>query len=272
MSTAAHALSCVRLTGHRAKFHCEPPCAKPISVFALTRAGNFWRHLGCCRPTMDGFVHKFAASQGQQGWVPTNSTTGSLASGNLYTPFYEFDGDATKAGWRLSGDESSEVVFVLKDNYSAPTPSFVAGNNDGFSSLITMTQLTYLNAPAVATRDIYSNGTFIDLPFTSHTVLIGKESIDNGSKKCAMLWNFTATVVTADGTTSFFSTINTLIVPVPSNTPSTITLGNTFDPGFSAVVSFSAETPFLYARGSSSQIGNITLTQEFYITFCPEDG
>ncbi|KAJ7648467.1 hypothetical protein B0H17DRAFT_1148059, partial [Mycena rosella] len=143
-------------------------------------------------PTMDGFVQyekfdvntdsKFAASQGQQGWVPMN-TTGSLASGNLYTPFYEFDGDATKAGWRLSGDESSEVVFVLKDNYSAPTPSFVAGNNDGFSSLITMTQLTYLDAPTVAARDIYSNSTFIDLPFTSHTVLIGKESIDNGSKK-----------------------------------------------------------------------------------------
>ncbi|KAJ7671121.1 hypothetical protein B0H17DRAFT_1335490 [Mycena rosella] len=228
-------------------------------------------------PTMNGWTqyNKFDvitddSFSATKGWVPMN-TTGSSESGNLYTPFYNFNGDATKAGWRLDGDESSEVMYVWKDAYSSPNASFTAGNNTGYASLLTMTGLTYLDAPAVASRAIESNGTLVDLPFTTHVVHIGKESTDNGSKKCAKAWNFTATVTTADGTTSFFSAIDNLDVPVPADTASIITLGNHHDPGFSAVVSFSAETPFLSSRGSSSLIGNVTLEQTFFISFCPED-
>ncbi|KAJ7457484.1 hypothetical protein FB451DRAFT_1372589 [Mycena latifolia] len=227
-------------------------------------------------PTMDGWIQyqKFDTSadsrdQSTQGWVPMN-TTGSTVTGNLYTPFYNFDGDVTRAGWRLAGDEASEVVYMLKDNYSGPNASYVAGSNTGWSSFITTTHLTYLDAPAAAARDVWSNGTFADLPFTTHIVSIGKESTDNGSNKCAQPWNFTATVVTADGTTSS-SAVDRLEVAVPPNTASTITLTNAFDPKFSALLSFSADTPLLYSRGSSARIGNVTLEQKFFITFCPED-
>ncbi|KAJ7918499.1 hypothetical protein B0H13DRAFT_2321246 [Mycena leptocephala] len=228
-------------------------------------------------PTMDGWTqyNKMETKtdshfQPLPDWVPMN-TTGSTESGNLYIPFYDFGGDATMAGWRLAGDETSEVVYTLKDNYSCPNASYTSGHHTASSDLITMTGLTYLDAPTVASHDSSSNGTFTDLPFTSHTVWIGKESTDSFRRNCSQPWNFTATVVAADGTTSFSSAIDVLEVAVPPNTASTITLRNTADHKFSAVLSFSGETPFVYSRGSSSQIGNVTLSQQLSVVFCPAD-
>jgi hypothetical protein len=67
-------------------------------------------------------------------WVPMN-TTGSTESGNLYIPFYDFGGDATMAGWRLAEDETSEVVYTLKDNYSSPNASYTSGHHSEHGSL-----------------------------------------------------------------------------------------------------------------------------------------
>ncbi|KAJ7106632.1 hypothetical protein C8R44DRAFT_858216 [Mycena epipterygia] len=258
-------------------------CLLPI-VFTVYGLPAFAQSLTILRvnaPIMNGFVdyNKFDTRTNSNtdppgpGWVPMN-TTGSPISGNLYIPFYDLldDTTVTKAGYRLDLDETSEVVYVLNENYSFPNMSFTAGRGDftAFGTLITQTQLTYLDA-APAARDIWANGTFIDLPFTSQTAFIGKEMIDNGSVECPKPWNFTATVVTADGTTSVLSAIDNLSIPVPQNTASTITLRNSFDPGFLAVLSFSDGTPFLYSRGSSGRIGDIVLEQTASITFCPED-
>ncbi|KAJ6551361.1 hypothetical protein B0H19DRAFT_1157342 [Mycena capillaripes] len=225
-------------------------------------------------PTMDGWTqyNKFDSIANSKflpvlDWTPMNAT--GQGPGDLYTPFFDFDGDTTMAGWRLDGDETSEVVFNLKENFpSSPNASFTAGKHTGDPSLITMTGLTYLDAASGAARETLSNAS---LHFTSHTVWIGKESTNSFRRDCDQPWNFTATVVAADGTTSFSSAIDSLQVDVPSNTSSTITLQNVADPKFLAVLSFSGESPFLYSRGPSSQIGNVTLSQELAVVFCPED-
>lgn len=52
---------------------------------------------------------------------------------------------------------------------------------------IVMTEVTYLDAAevSVASRDMFSNDTFIDLPFTLRTVNFGKDSNGNGMRSTA---------------------------------------------------------------------------------------
>ncbi|KAJ7209172.1 hypothetical protein GGX14DRAFT_395285 [Mycena pura] len=205
-------------------------------------------------PIMGGFVdyNKFdLRADTDTDRIPMNET-GSAGSGNLYLPFFDFTADpfapaTTKAGYRLDED-ASEVVYIANPSYISPTMNVTAGSitSDIESTINTVTALTYLpnTAAAVSKRDIWSNGTFVALPFTSQTAFVGKfENL--GSKICEESWNLTATVVTADGTTTFFSAIDNLSVTVPPNTSFTITFRNSVDPGFTAVMTFEAVTPFL---------------------------
>ncbi|KAJ7209181.1 hypothetical protein GGX14DRAFT_395293 [Mycena pura] len=232
-------------------------------------------------PRMGGFVdyNKFdLRADTDTDWIPMNET-GSAATENLYLPFFDFTADpfapaTTKAGYRLDEDETSEVVYIANPAYISPTMNVTAGRitSDIESTINTVTALTYLpdTAAAVSKRDIWSNGTFVALPFTSQTAFVGKfENL--GSKICEESWNLTATVVTADGTTTFFSAIDNLSVTVPPNTSSTITFHNSVDPGFTAVMTFEAATPFLVSQGSSARIGSNDLTQEAQILFCVND-
>jgi len=233
-------------------------------------------------PLMGGFVdyNKFdLRADTDADWIPMNET-GSAASGNLYLPFFDFNADpfapaTTKAGYRLDEDETSEVVYIINPAYISPTINVTAGRikSDIETTINTVTALTYLPDTAAATvskRDIWSNGTFVNLPFTSQTAFVGK--FDNlGSKTCQESWNLTATVVAADGTTGFFSAIDNLSVPVPPNTNSTITFHNSVDPGFVAVLTFEAATPFLVSQGASARIGSNELTAEAQILFCVND-
>jgi hypothetical protein len=55
------------------------------------------------------------------------NTTGLNETGNAYAPFYELDTDAAKAGFRLNGDKSSEVVYAFKGTgYNAPSATYIA--------------------------------------------------------------------------------------------------------------------------------------------------
>ncbi|KAJ7752606.1 hypothetical protein B0H16DRAFT_1545908 [Mycena metata] len=226
-------------------------------------------------PLMGGFVdfNKFdTRSDADSDWIPLN-TTGN-PPGDLYLPFYNFNAQpfgpaTTKAGYRLAGDETSEVVFIFNDNYVSPAMNVTPGriHSDVETTIDTEAQLTYLPADTVVARDIWTDGTFIDLPFTSQTVFIGKD-VTTGAGACGKPWNFTATVVTADGTTTVVSAINNLFVPVPLNTNSSITLQNSFDPGFLAVLTFDEATPWLFNQGSSPRIGTIALTVDASIIFC----
>jgi len=247
-------------------------CGSPALAGSISDIAQEWEVFA---PTMDGWTqyNKFDSIANSKflpvpDWTPMNAT-GQNGPGVLYTGFYDFDGDATMAGWRLDGDETSEVVFNLKeDAHSSPNASFTAGENSGDPRMNTWTGLTYLDAASGAAGETLTN---VSLDFTSHTVWIGKASTNSFRPDCDQPWNFTATVVAADGTTSFSSAIDILQVDVPSNTSSTITLQNAADPEFLAVLSFSGESPFLYSRGPSSQIGSVTLLQELLVIFCPED-
>ncbi|KAJ7214177.1 hypothetical protein B0H12DRAFT_1224764 [Mycena haematopus] len=248
-----------------------PVILLPVVFSAIAQASNFYPSIDVRvnAPLMGGWVdynHFDTRSDTDSNWVPMN-TTGSAASGNLYLPFYDFTDEingkaTTQAGYRLDGDETSEVLFVHNDDYISPSMNVTVGHiKSAGTDIYTETQLTYLPAAAAVSRDLWSNGTLVDLPFTSQTAFIGKEMIDNGTKN----------LVTADGTTTFFSAIDNLSVPVPPNTTSTITLRNGFDPGFSAVLTFGDASPFLFSKGSSARIGPIALNQEVSIVFCPED-
>ncbi|KAJ7226689.1 hypothetical protein GGX14DRAFT_385499 [Mycena pura] len=254
---------------------CGSPTTVTSTLTHTTLQSGLNQNWDVIAPTMDGWTqyNKFDSITNSlfrpvPDWTPMNET--GQGPGDLYTPFFDFNGDATMAGWRLDGDPTSEVVFYLKDDSRSLTPnaSFTAGQNIGDSSLLTMTGLTFLDAPSGAAGETFSN---VSLPFTTHIVWIGKQSTDSFRPDCDQPWNFTATVVTANGTTTFSSAIDRLQVDVPPNISSTITLQNTADPEFLAVLSFSGESSFLYSRGSSSQIGSITLFQELDIAFCPED-
>ncbi|KZP12163.1 hypothetical protein FIBSPDRAFT_870483 [Athelia psychrophila] len=220
-------------------------------------------------PYDDTFSFRYQGPESPHKWV-------GLDNSNLgFTDFPFIDITNTdQGGWRLGNETDSEVVFKLADNYAdAFNCSITVGNQTGSAEYFNNAALTYLNttaAPALRSREVVWGGNFTSQPFASQVISLSKHNTYKASG-CSESWNFTATTTDATNTTRTTSGVDGLTLNVPTALPATVVLKNAFDPGFEATLYYSGVLPYLSVKGSSSQIGNISLTQVFSIEFCPDD-
>lgn len=99
------------------------PYGQPVSLSTVIPVSEVFLQDGWVQ--FDSF-DAYWGSATYNRWVPMN-TTGLNMTGNNYNPFDDLtDG---KGGWRLTGDESSEIMFALAESYSSYVNSSITVGN-----------------------------------------------------------------------------------------------------------------------------------------------